>query len=239
MALQQRRVHVGPYDLSNAAATDYWWNFGDTANQTAAASATNPGGFPGWLMTATSLVPTAGTAGDFDSWADFTPSHSLTNAAADAFVTPRLFGGADQFQRVSEVLGYRPTILRLEGVWAFTVASANETASYVGFCAPATTDAAAAGAGPCIRSGGTASTFFLTSDNGSDGGGNIDTLFHRWRIDIDATNANWYDDIAVPGTLGASRGTIATEADIWPLSLKYINTTTNRLGVSWLHVGYY
>ena len=235
--LQQRRVYVGPYDFDNASATDYGINFNGTSNQVAAASATNPYGLSGSGFTTTSLVATPGTAGDFQSSSDFTPTHILTDASADAFVTPRIFGGYDQFQRVADVLGYLPTTLRLDAYAAFTVASANETASFFGFVAPATTDAAAAGAGPCIRSGGTASTFFLTSDNGSDAGGNIDTAWHRWRINITSATAEWFDDIAAAGTL-ASRGTITTEADIWPLSFKMIVTTTNRIGLSWFKISY-
>lgn len=237
MGVASRRRHVGPRDFDNAAATDYWINFTSDANQVAAAGATTPYGLSGWGFVTTSLVATAGTAGDFNSSSDHTPSHILTDASADAFVTPRMFGGYDQFQRVSTVLGYVPTKLCYEVYAAFTVASANETASFFGFVAPATTDAAAAGGGPCIRSGGTASTFFLTSDNGSDAGANIDTAWHRWRVDCDATNAEWFTDIATPGTM-ASHGTIAIEADIWPLAWKMIVTTTNRIGISWLHIWY-
>ncbi len=237
MAYSPPRLLVGPNDWDNAMATDYGINFNSVSGQVAAASATNPGGRSGWFFTTTSLVATAGTAGDFNSSSDFTPSHILTDASADAFVTPRIFGGYDQFQRVSDILGYQATKLRMDAFAAFTVNSANETASYFGFCAPGTTDAAAAGGGPCIRSGGTGSTFFLTSDNGSDGGGNVDTAWHRWRIDINSTNAEWFDDIAAAGTM-ASRGTITTEADIWPLSWKMIVTTTNRIGISWVRISY-
>lgn len=237
MALLQRRVHVGPRDWDNGAATDYWLNFNGAANQVAAASATNPGGLSGWFYTTTSLVATPGTAGDLNASGDVTPSHILTNAAADAFVTPRIFGGYDQFQRVADVLGYAPTELVVDQYAAFTVASANETTSFFGLCAPATTDISAAGGGGGIHSGGTASTFFLTSDNGSDAGASIDTSWHKWRIIFGSSTTEWFDDIATPGTL-ASRGTITTETDIWPLAYKMIVSTTNRIGLSWVHIWY-
>ena len=232
-----QRVHVGPRDWDNAAATDYWINFNDAANQTAAAGATNPAGLSGWLHTTTSLVPTAGTAGDLNSSTDFTPTHSLQNAAADLFRSPRIFGGYDQFQRVADVLKYVPTLLVMDAYAAFTVASANETTTGFGLVATATTDFAAAGSGGCIRSGGTASTFFLTSDAGSDAGSNFDTAWHKWRVEWGSTNTEWFDDIDVPGTL-ASRGTITTEADIWPLGFLSIAGATNRVGLSWVHIYY-
>lgn len=237
MAYSPPRVHVGPQDFGNGRATDYSVNFNGAANQVAAASATNPGGMSGWFHTTTSLVATAGTTGDLVASGDFTPSHILTDAASDAFVTPRLFGGYDQFQRVADVLGYLPTKLRLDCYAAFTVASANEATSFFGFCAPAVTAITAAGGAAGIMSAGTASTFFLKGDVGSDAGANIDTAWHRWRIDVDATNTEWFSDIATPGTL-ASHGTMATEADIYPVSFKLIVGTTNRLGLSWFTVSY-
>lgn len=237
MAYSPKRVHVGPHDFDNGAATDYWINFNANANQVAAASATNPAGLSGWFHTTTSLVATAGTAGDFNTVSDFTPSHVLTDAAADAFVTPRIFGGYDQFQRVADVLGYAPTTLVVDQYAAFTVASAAETTSFFGLCAPATTDMALAGGGGGIRSNGTASTFFLTSDNGSDAGINIDNLWRKWRIVFGSTNTEWFVDATPSGTL-TSQGTITTELDIWPLSYKMIVGTTNRIGLSWVHIYY-
>ena len=235
--IQNRRVRVGPYEFANADATDYAINFDGNANQVAAASATNPYGLSGWGFTTTSLVATPGTTGDFNSSSDFTPTHILTDASGDTFITPRIFGGYEQFQRAADVLGYLPTKLRLDAYAAFTVASAAETTSFFGFVAPAVTDASAAGGGAAIRSNGTASTFFLTSDNGSDAGGNIDTAWHRWRIDVGSATTEWFDDIAAAGTL-ASRGTISTENDIWPLSFKLIVGTTNRIGLSWVRISY-
>lgn len=236
MAYSPPRVHVGPHDFDNGAATDYWINFNAIANQVAAASATNPGGLSGWFHTTTSLVATAGTAGDLDSYSDFTPSHVLTDASADAFVTPRIFGGGDQFDRVADVLGYRPTILRADVYAAFTVNSANESTSFFGFCAPATTDITAAGGAAGICSDGT--NFNLKSDNGSDAGVARDTLWRKWRIDLGSGGTTtWYLDATPSGSL-TSQGTITTETDIYPVSFKMIVSTTNRIGISWVHVSY-
>lgn len=237
MALVTKRVHVGPHDFSNGAATDYWINFNGNTNQTAAASATNPHGHSGWGFTTTSLVGTAGTAGDLNSSTDFTPSHILTDAASDAFVTPRMFGGYDQFQRVADVLGYAPTELVVDQYAAFTVSSANEVGSFFGLCTPAVVDASAAGSAGCIRSNGT--NFVLTSDNGADTGSLVAATWRKWRIVYGTTNTEWFTDIAAPGTL-ASHGTITTETDIWPLAYKMIVVAagTNRIGISWIHIWY-
>lgn len=235
MAYSPKRVHVGPHDFDNGAATDYWVNFNASANQVAAASATNPGGLSGWFHTTTSLVATAGTAGDLDSYADHTPSHILTDASADAFVTPRIFGGADQFDRVTDVLGYRPTMLRADVYAAFTVNTANEATSFFGFCAPATTDITAAGGAAGIHSDGT--NFKLSSDNGTDAGAAKDNLWRKWRINIGASTTEWFMDTTPSGTL-TSQGTITTETDIFPVSFKMIVSTTNRIGISWIHISY-
>lgn len=235
MAYSPPRVHVGPRDFDNGAATDYWINFTGVANQVAAAAATNPHGLSGWGFTTTSLVATPGTAGDLNASSNFTPSHILTNAASDAFVTPRIFGGYDQFQRVADVLGYAPTILRMDCYAAFTVNTANENSSFFGFCAPSVTDMTAAGGAAGIISDGT--NFVLKSDNGSDSGAARDNLWRKWRIDVGASTTEWFLDATPSGTL-ASQGTITTEADIWPVSWKMIVTTTNRIGISWVHISY-
>ena len=237
MSFQNRRVMVGPRDWDNVLATDYGVNFLDLSPQVAAASASSPYGLSGWGHVTTALTTTANGTGNFNSSANFDPTFLNMGAAADAFVTPSMFGGYDQFQRVGDVLLYLPTTIVVDVYAQFNTASANETTSFFGLCAPAVTDMAAAGGGGGIRSGGTASTFFLTSDNGSDAGAAIDTSWHRWRIVYGSTNTEWFDDIATPGTL-ASRGTITTEINIWPLSFKALVGATNRIRISWFHISY-
>jgi hypothetical protein len=219
-------------------ATDYWWNFTGNTNQVAAAGATTPYGLSGWGQTTTSLVATDGTAGDLNASGDFTPSHILTNATADTFITPRMFGGYDQFQRVSDVLGYVPTGLILDYYSAWTVHTTNETVAFIGMTSPACVDAAAAGSGGCVTSNAT--NFVLVSDNGSDAGALVATTWHRTRIQYGTaaglTTTEWFTDLAVAGTL-ASHGTITTELDIWPLSFKAF-VGTNDFGISWVHLWY-
>lgn len=229
--LANRRVHVGPHDFGNGAATDYWINFTGTANQVAAAGATNPAGMSGWQHTTTSLVATPGAAGDLNDVTDYTPSHILTDASGDAFVTPRIFGGYDQFQRAADVLGYLPTTLRVDAFAAFTVTGGVENSTFFGLTLPANVSTASATIS-C-----SANQYFFTTSSSSSGIA-ADTGWHRWRIACGPSTSEWFSDTAVPGTL-ASHGTMPTYTDAWPLSFKLIAGPTNRIAMSWVHIGYY
>src|SRR3990167_4027695 len=78
------------------AGTDYWLVPIPGYDQAQAASATDPQAIHalaevGW--TATSLVNTAGSGGDFGSSADKgTPNHFLTDLSGDLLESPSLFG---------------------------------------------------------------------------------------------------------------------------------------------------
>ena len=235
--IQNRRVHVGPRDFDHGAATDYWINFLDAANQTAAASATNPSGLSGWLMTTTSLVATAGTAGALNSSASQTPAHILTNASADLFRTPRMFGGYDQFQRVADVLGYAPTKLYVDFYAAFTVITADETTSAIGLFTG--TDAAAAGSAGAVTidTTSTPDQFQFTSDTQTSNGPTADTAWHKFRIAF-GTTVEWFTDVAAPGTLASAGSGITLETGIWPQPFSFIAGTTNRPALSWAHIWY-
>ena len=237
--IQQRRVHVGPRDFDHGAATDYWINFLDAANQTAAASATNPAGLSGWLHTTTSLVATAGTAGDLNSSADQTPAHILTNASADLFRTPRMFGGYDQFQRVADVLGYLPTKLYVDFYAAFTVISADEPTSAIGLFTGTDVTAAGGAGGIYIDTTPAPDCFAFASDGQADTTTNptADTAWHKFRLEFGATVA-WYTDVATPGTLAVAGSGITLETDIWPQPFSMIAGTTNRPALSWVHIWY-
>ena len=227
MALTQRRVHVGARDWDNAAATDYWLNANGLSGQTSAASATNPYGLSGWSWTTTSLTVVTGGTGDLNSSGDVDPVAFGTNAANDALRSPKLFGGYDQFQRVADILGYSPTILRAVMYARFSTIGANENTTGFGFMTG--TDFTAAGSVAGIISDNT--NFLLKSDNGSDTGAAKDTSWHKFQIDVGGTNTEWFID-------GTSQGTITTETDIYPTQFKLIAGTTNRVQLSWLHILY-
>lgn len=219
-------------DWIDTPGYEFWLNAGETDLVTVAA-ATNLVGLSGFGWTATALTVTAGSSADFISSADVDPTRIITDAGSDLLASPRIFGEYSHALQASRFLGYMPTKLTLEMYARFATASANETTSFIGLNGPAVVDAAAAGGGGSIRSGGTASTFFLTSDAGSDAGLAIDTTYHKWRITwgATATTTEWFQD-------DVSMGTITTEADIWPLSLVMFAGVTNRPELAWLRIYY-
>lgn len=221
------RVHVGPRDWG-APATDFWV-IGDHADTVTASGATNLSGLDSFGWTTTSLILTAGVDGDFLSAADDLTTRFGLDGANDVLLSPTIFGSYGHGQMVAEILGYTPTKLVLDMFAAFPTNSANEATTFMGFSQAAVTDATAAGSGGAVTSDGT--NFVLKSDNGSDVGALLDTLFHKFRIVVDATNTEWFID-------GTSQGTITTEADIWPLAFKMVAGTTNRLRLGWAHIWY-
>lgn len=211
---------------------EFWINFGHLDLMTVM-SATNDGlsGY-GWTgAIAANAAITEGSTGDFLSSADIDPTRLVVGSTNTQLASPRIFGSYDHGQQAARWLGGTPTKLCTEFYARMSVASANETTSFIGFHTPAGTDVAAAGGGGGVRSGGTASTFFLTSDLGSDVGAAIDTNWHLWRIEVGLTNTEWFQD-------DVSQGTITTETDIWPQSWRVASGTTNRPQVAWARVYY-
>lgn len=220
-------IVADPKDWQYAWGHDFRFNAGNADIITTAAAA-NPSGLSGWGWTTTALGVTEGSAGDFLSSSDLDPTRIVWNAAADALVSPRIFGSYDHMLIAAETLGSTPTKLCCEVFARWTTNSTNETTSFFGFAAPGTTDAAAAGGAAGVTSNGT--NFLLTSDNGSDSGAAVDTSWHRWRIEVGASTTEWFID-------STSQGTITTETDIWPTAFKAI-TNTNRFDVAWFRVYY-
>ncbi|MEX0781258.1 MAG: hypothetical protein WD557_01315 [Dehalococcoidia bacterium] len=203
---------------------EYWAGpFGDAD----AIGVANMGASQGW--TAASLITAPGGTGDLNASGDDVPFMIGGNVAGSLLTSPIIFGGYSAFQVAEKFLGSAPTKLCCEFRAQWTVASANETDTYIGFIAPATTDAASAGSVAAIVSDGT--NFRLRSDNGDDAGAAIDTAIHTWRIEVGPTTTEWFID-------GVSQGTITTEADIYPTSFKFDTGTTNRVFLAWARVYY-
>ena len=221
-------------DWLDSVGHTYWANFG-SADLVAASGATNVTGLDsyGWLTTSlVGGVSADGTTifnGDLNSSGDEEPMGILGNAAGDLLVSPQIFGGYSAFQIAEALLGSAPTKLCCEFRASFTVASANETDTYIGFVPGATTDPTAAGGVAAIVSDGT--NFKLRSDNGDDTGALIDTSLHTWRIEVGPTTTEWFID-------GATQGTITTEADVYPTSFKKDTGTTNRIFLAWVRCYY-
>ena len=215
------RIHVGALEWDKAA-TDFWINANNAIAPVGASTAVAALAAYGW--TATSVLYTNTATGDFGSAADMTPSNYGANANADILVSPRVFGDNPHMTMVSKILGYQPTRLVFEAFAAFTTASANEAATFLGW------DSGALVGG--IYSGGTASTFFLSNATPTtDAGAAIDTAYHLWRMEVDATNMVWYMD-------GTNQGTVVTSTDLWPCSFAWRASTTNRIALAWAHCWY-
>lgn len=215
---------------ATSAGYEFWINFGHL-DMVIVMAATNDGlsGY-GWTgAVAANAAITEGSAGDFLSSADVDPTRLVIGSTNTALQSPRIFGSYDHALIASRFLGYMPTKLSMECYARFSVASANETTSFIGLHTPAGSDIAAAGGGGGIVSNGT--NFLLVSDAGSDAGAAIDTAWHLWRIEWKAATVEWFID-------GVSQGTITTEADIWPLSWAVRSGTTNRPQVSWARLFY-
>ena len=111
----------------------------------------------------------------------------------------------------------------------WTVASANETQSAFGFLEVGGTSAVANDHMAAVFSNAT--TFGLRSGAASDAGAAVDNAYHVWKIVVNSTNVTWYID-------GTSQGTIALQAELWPVSFFAHTLTTNRFNLGWVHIYY-
>ena len=213
--LVNRRVHITDTNWSNNFGTDYWFFVNSGSSVTAPS---------GWTMTALSLTA-SGLVGDFHSSADIDPYFISFGASGDLMQSPIIFGGYDWQQAQKSILGYAPTKLCVEVHAQYTVHTANEPTSCFGFVKGAASTAANAVA--TIYTNGT--NFFLTDGTTSDQGTIDDGLWHIFKIVVDGTNTEWFID-------GVSQGTITTETDEWPVAFGAHSFTTNRLGISYIHV---
>ena len=182
----------------------------------------------GWAITSPSFASQAGA--DFITSADIgTPNAWLFNASGDILRSPVIFGDYSHAYQASWVLGYVPTTLNMEAIAAFTTASANETQSAFGFLEDDGTASVAADHMAAIFSDGT--NFGLRSGAATDAGALIDTNYHRWRITVSSASVEWFID-------GTSQGTIALEADEFPVSFFGHTLTTNRIALGPVRIWY-
>lgn len=179
----------------------------------------------GW--TTTSLSFTEGTGADFMSSADKgVPGHFVTNAAADLLQSPAVFGDYTHSQQAAHHLGFDPTTLTLEGWAAFSVHSANETATGLGFVINGGSIVTAGDAVAVIHTNGT--NFTCRSSADSDAGATDDALWHLFKIVISTGSATdaveWFID-------GTSQGTLDRRTDAYPVSVGWgvVAAGTNRV----------
>lgn len=256
LPLARQHVLLGR-DWAEAAGTDYWLNWNPAFDILAAASATDPGAFSvlaehGW--TATSLVNTAGAGADFGggvftpgvnypnhgSFGDAgSPNHVLTNASGDLLLSPAIFGDAYHMWQAARMLGKStlPRFLIAEFAAAFTVASANEVTSVIGFFEDGATASTEADQYAVIASDGT--NFKLTGNAAAMATGPvIATSWSLWRIVLQfngATGPNCYaykDGVIFSQTAGVGA------QDEFPLKFGLHSLTTNRQGLGPVHIYY-
>lgn len=260
--LPQVRQHVtAAFDWGQRAGTDYWLLL-NSGFDILAAAATTVGeqiAENGW--TATSLVNTAGSGSDFGGGGitptlnttgggprglvtlvptDMgTPNHILTNASGDLLASPAIFGDYAHMLQASLLAGKKslPRYLVMDFLAAFTVASANEVTSAIGFFEDGATISTEADQYAVIFSDG---TNFKLAGNASTmvTGPLISTGWHEWRIVIaynGTTGPNVYayqDGVIFSTTAGVGI------QDEFPLKIGMHSLTTNRSGLGLTHVFY-
>lgn len=226
-ALAGNRVHAyEPNMWGTRPATDFWATFATNGILTAG----NAHELADYGWTTTSLIFTTPSGADFITSADQGTANAITtNAAADLLQSPVIFGDYNHALQAQQFLGYLPTTLTLEAWAQFTTASANETITGFGFVEDGGSPAVANDALAMIFSDGT--NFGLRSGAASDAGAAVDNSNHLWKIVVTSANVEWFID-------GTSQGTIALEADEWPVSFGLTSTTTNRPALSWVHIYY-
>jgi hypothetical protein len=217
------RRHVGALAW-NEPATDFWFNAANSVAGLSAATAVGALQSSGWVSSTSPAFSNAAT-GDLISAADDTPAHFLMDTSGDKFYSPIIFGDYAHALLAGQFLGYTPTKLNARFYAAFTVASASETASFIGFTGGATAvSAIISNATNFLGYNSSASSTLLAVDN----------AWHLWDITLDSggTPSLAY---AIDGVAYA---TTAVVQDLFPCAFGMLTTTTNRIGWSWAHIWY-
>lgn len=247
------RVHITEgFRWGQALGSDYWlgWNSGLDILAAASTATGEELAENGW--TATSMVNTAGAGADFGgglhtpvnggfgTFGDAaSPNHALTNATGDILLSPAIFGDAAHMWAAARILGKStlPRYLIAEFWAAFTVASADETTSAIGFFEDGATASTEADQYAVIRSDG---TNFLLQGNAATlaTGPAIATTWAWWKIVLDhqgATGPNVYayrNNTIFSATAGVGA------QDEFPLKFGLHSLTTNRQGLGPVHIYY-
>jgi len=259
--LPTTRLHVPRgSDWGQTVGTDYWLAFNPAVDLMATATAgtiVDELVDGGW--TASSMVNTAGSGGDFaggaftpsttkgphpspfdGSYGDAgTPNHALTNGSGDILISPAVFGDAAHMEAAAIIAGksIRPRYLIADFWAAFTVASADEVTSAIGFFEDGATASTEADQYAVIYSDGV--NFKLAGNAATlDTGPLISTTWHKWKIALEFNGSSapkiyWFVD-------GASQNTTAASgiSDEFPLKFGMHSLTTNRQGLGLTHIYY-
>lgn len=255
-----RRHVVKAAEWGHSAGTDYWLVLNSALDILAAASTATGDELAenGW--TATSLVNTAGSSSDMGgglltntttsrgqqtgpfggTFADAgTPNHILTNASGDLLASPAIFGDAAHMEMAALIAGKTklPRYLIADFWAAFTVASADEVTSAIGFFEDTATISTEADQYAVVKSNGV--NFQLAGNAATlSTGAVISTTWHKWKIVIQYNAASvptifWYLDGALQNATAASG-----IQDEFPLKFGLHSLTTNRQGLGLTHIYY-
>lgn len=170
----------------------------------------------GWTQSVSAsgvIAVTEGSAGDFLSSADMTPTHVTGdgNGTGDAtLISPRIFGSYDHMLQASHFLGYMPTTLNASFYGRAAVTSSSNELTFFGFGAPSTTPMGAAGAVALIGPFAAVGWLCRNDTNNISIATAADTNWHFFTITINS-NTSFSAD-------GTSSSTITTEPDVFPTS---------------------
>lgn len=225
------RVHaLHPHEWAEAAATDFWANFGSVVG--IPGNAIGDPDLYGWLTTGYSHL--VGSGADFLSASDVGTTGGVNlDAAGDYIVSPFIFGDYAHGQLVSSILGYDPTKLNME-CYARFAANNDEEETGFGFVeAGSAQPFIKAGLMALITSDGT--NFSLESGAAADAGSTDNTTAHLFKIVVTAgSTIEWFID-------GTSQGTLALQTDLWPAAWGASTkaaTGANDPVISWVHIWY-
>ena len=140
-----------------------------------------------------------------------------------------MFGGYPHAYAASFFLGQLPTSLTLEVYARYSTHTANEPATGFGFVEDGGAPETQVDHFAYIYTDG--ANFTLESGAASDAGAADDGNWHLFKVVITSANVEWFID-------GTSQGTIALEADEFPVSFGAYASTTNRFKLGQVHIFY-
>ncbi len=227
-----RRVHaLHPYDWAEAAATDYWANFGNVVGLPG--NAIGDLDLYGW--TTGGFSHTVGSLAGFLTSSDAGTTGGVNfDATSDHLRSPFIFGDFAHGELVAGLLGHAPTTLNME-CFARFAANNNEQETGFGFVeAGSAVPFVKAGLMALITSDGT--NFSLEGAGDLDAGSTDNLNPHLFKITVGAGTTDaieWFID-------GVSQGTMDSQANLWPVAwgASTASAGANDPVVSWVHIWY-
>lgn len=233
-ALALRRVHVNdPLKWASNIGTDYWYIAGVNGGLTASGNNLITDG--GW--TATALALAAGSAANFGSKAaPGTPAQVTTDAGADLLQSPSIFGDYAHMHAAAVIAGMQslPRFLCMDAFARWSVLSADEVTTNLGFVEDAGSIVVAADAAATFYSKGTDTTWNMQANAAVVTGVVANTTSPTWfRILMDRATgyALYYVD-------GVYNGTTVITTDEFPVAFGAGIGTTNRVQLNQVHIFY-